>query len=250
MKYLSIFIRVALLALGQSCQWSKPDGYGKISQCITTTKHNKAKTVCIFLGIYCTCYHQIYHFWSPSHNTYKLLAIIQYINSPEVEVCCTHVTHYRNKLNETTRGSLRLGATEHLSGPLVENQYQHIELEINVTFCVICLADNYCMTIVIGVSWNYDEKGEQIEAAFKSWQEIFPPIRIRQTKPAVICRWGRPCNVNYTGLLPLVKTHYNITLGDVPTVYRDVLIWSGNPGCWHHFRGTTRIFRTLAVLGQ
>ena len=36
------------------CQWSKPDGYGKISHCITTTKHSKAKTVCIFLGIYCT----------------------------------------------------------------------------------------------------------------------------------------------------------------------------------------------------
>ena len=35
------------------CQWSKPDGYGKISQCITTTKHSKAKTACIFLGIYC-----------------------------------------------------------------------------------------------------------------------------------------------------------------------------------------------------
>ena len=38
----------------QQCQWSKPDGYGKISQCITTPKHSKAKTVCIFLGIYCT----------------------------------------------------------------------------------------------------------------------------------------------------------------------------------------------------
>ena len=34
------------------CQWSKPDGYGKSSQCITT-KHSKEKTVCIFLGIYC-----------------------------------------------------------------------------------------------------------------------------------------------------------------------------------------------------
>ena len=34
-------------------QWSKPDGYGKISQCIATTKHSTAKTVCIFLGIYC-----------------------------------------------------------------------------------------------------------------------------------------------------------------------------------------------------
>ena len=35
------------------CQWSKPDGYGIISQCITTTKHSKAKIVCIFLWIYC-----------------------------------------------------------------------------------------------------------------------------------------------------------------------------------------------------
>ena len=43
----------AIVRLPQ-CQWSKPDGYGKISQCITTTKDNKAKTVCIFIGIYCT----------------------------------------------------------------------------------------------------------------------------------------------------------------------------------------------------
>ena len=42
----------AIVRLPQ-CQWSKPDGYGKISQCITTTKHSNAKTVCIFLGIYC-----------------------------------------------------------------------------------------------------------------------------------------------------------------------------------------------------
>ena len=42
----------AIVRLPQ-CQWSKPDGYGKISQCITTTKHSKAKTVCIFPGIYC-----------------------------------------------------------------------------------------------------------------------------------------------------------------------------------------------------
>ena len=42
----------AIVRLPQ-CQWSKPDEYGKISQCITTTKHTKAKTVCIFLGIYC-----------------------------------------------------------------------------------------------------------------------------------------------------------------------------------------------------
>ena len=43
----------AIVRLPQ-CQWSKPDGCGKISQCITTTKHSKAKNVCIFLGIYCT----------------------------------------------------------------------------------------------------------------------------------------------------------------------------------------------------
>ena len=43
----------AIVRLPQ-CQRREPDGYGKISQCITTTKHSKAKTVCIFLGIYCT----------------------------------------------------------------------------------------------------------------------------------------------------------------------------------------------------
>ena len=42
----------AIVRLPQ-CQWSKPDGYGKISQCTTTTKLSKAKTVFIFLGIYC-----------------------------------------------------------------------------------------------------------------------------------------------------------------------------------------------------
>ena len=45
----------AIVRLAQ-CQWSNPDGYGKISQCLTTTKHSKAKTVCIFLGIYCTLF--------------------------------------------------------------------------------------------------------------------------------------------------------------------------------------------------
>ena len=48
-------------------QWSKPDGYGKISQCITTTKHSKAKTVCIFLGIYCKCFTQIPKNWWYNH---------------------------------------------------------------------------------------------------------------------------------------------------------------------------------------
>ena len=39
----------AIVRLPQ-CQWSKPDGYGKNSQCITTTKHSKAKTCAYFLG--------------------------------------------------------------------------------------------------------------------------------------------------------------------------------------------------------
>ena len=49
----------AIVRLPQ-CQWSKPDGYGKISQRITTTKHSKAKTVCIFLGIYYSLWNILY----------------------------------------------------------------------------------------------------------------------------------------------------------------------------------------------
>ena len=44
----------AIVRLPQ-CQWSRPDGYGKISQCITTAEHGGAGAVCVFLGIYCTC---------------------------------------------------------------------------------------------------------------------------------------------------------------------------------------------------
>ena len=51
------FAGTGAIARLPQCQWSKSDGYGKISQCITTTKHSKAKTVCIFLGIYCICLH-------------------------------------------------------------------------------------------------------------------------------------------------------------------------------------------------
>ena len=48
----------AIVRLPQ-CQWSKPDGYGKISQCLTTTKHSKSVTVCIYLGIYCNLGHEV-----------------------------------------------------------------------------------------------------------------------------------------------------------------------------------------------
>ena len=43
----------AIVRLPQ-CQWSKPDGHGKISQCTTTIKHSKAKTARTLPGIYCT----------------------------------------------------------------------------------------------------------------------------------------------------------------------------------------------------
>ena len=62
----------AIVRLPQ-CQWSKPDGYGKISQCITTTKHSKAKTVCIFLGIYCTCPSTPLPQWYKSVNSVEAL---------------------------------------------------------------------------------------------------------------------------------------------------------------------------------
>ena len=41
---------VAIVRLPQ-CQWSKPDGCVKINQCITTTKHSKAKTCAYFWDI-------------------------------------------------------------------------------------------------------------------------------------------------------------------------------------------------------
>ena len=64
----------AIVRLPQ-CQWSKPDGYGKISQCITTTKHSKAKTVCIFLGIYCISILYIYRvgLWRGSQHHYMII---------------------------------------------------------------------------------------------------------------------------------------------------------------------------------
>ena len=52
----------AIVRLPQ-CQWSKPGEYGKISQCITTTKHSKAVTVCIFFGIYCKIAHELAKTW-------------------------------------------------------------------------------------------------------------------------------------------------------------------------------------------
>ena len=80
MNSLEVFIHIhqgcfagtgAIVRLPQ-CQWSKPDGYGKISQCITTPKHSKAKTVCIFLGIYCNLSLYPWSLAKPTRNTRNL----------------------------------------------------------------------------------------------------------------------------------------------------------------------------------
>ena len=74
----------AIVRLPQ-CQWSKPGGYGKISQCITTTKHSKAKTVCIFLGIYCSQISYIINIWWLSHIVNILVAICRWSAGTDVK---------------------------------------------------------------------------------------------------------------------------------------------------------------------
>ena len=67
----------AIVRLPQ-CQWSKPEWYGKISQCINTTKHSKAKNVCIFLGIYCLC--RMDQLWSDNLSLYHQAVIRLSVN--------------------------------------------------------------------------------------------------------------------------------------------------------------------------
>ena len=64
----------AIVRLPQ-CQWSKPNGYGKISQCITTTKHSKAKTVCIFLAIYCIPLLMLSFYWRKGYRSWLIICV-------------------------------------------------------------------------------------------------------------------------------------------------------------------------------
>ena len=73
------------------CQWSKPDGYGKISQYITTTKHSKAKTVCIFLGTYCTIHVYIHVYIYTCTYTCIYMYICMYIYMYIHVYSCTYV---------------------------------------------------------------------------------------------------------------------------------------------------------------
>ena len=81
----------AIVRLPQ-CQWSKPDGYGKISQCITTTKHSKAKTVCIFPGIYCImlrwCTNGVRHYYKAEDRGPVFSRTLSEIRSSTSNIVC------------------------------------------------------------------------------------------------------------------------------------------------------------------
>ena len=107
----------AIVRLPQ-CQWSKHDGYGKISQCITTTKHSKAKTVCIFLGIYCTSLNGIFQFCI--HNLWAHIGQIfnmQYTLHVDIShVTVSNTMIYRSLLSSVLIGkSTPYGITQHSS---------------------------------------------------------------------------------------------------------------------------------------
>ena len=84
----------AIVRLPQ-CQWSKPDGYGKISQCITTTKHSKAKTVCILLGIYCAVNDPWYN-----HNKVRNKLCCVYFVTLTIYIYSQHWQHFTVHLTE------------------------------------------------------------------------------------------------------------------------------------------------------
>ena len=108
----------AIVRLPQ-CQWSKPDEYGKISQCITTTKHSKAKTVCIFLGIYCSDLLRHGNFLSLSALRIRYLAIEMFkyvhgLNPPYLnELLINNDTPYNlpesNRLQQPEYHTVRYG---------------------------------------------------------------------------------------------------------------------------------------------
>ena len=136
----------AIVRLPQ-CQWSKPDGYGKISQCITTTKHSKAKTVCIFLGINCSLANTLAIFHSITGK--KSSKLIE--GQPHVDydmVCCmvlyrcavvshsyerpTHSHNYSHVLYRWLSAILQVL-------PLFTH-WRHHSLALNDIFMVVC----YC----------------------------------------------------------------------------------------------------------
>ena len=94
----------AIVRLPQ-CQWSKPDGYGKICQCITTTKHSKAKTVCIFLGIYCK---RVVHVIMDNH---LIDNRISHDNAYTLSFCMIYNKNYRKYIHD--KHSIRASCPTH-----------------------------------------------------------------------------------------------------------------------------------------
>ena len=105
----------AIVRLPQ-CQWSKPDGYGKISQCLTTTKHSKAQTVCIFLGIYCT-------YLSCVHRYVKCIGRLESVNIASTgnwrTMYWSQLKSYSGSENETKWNDQQVMH--------IDNYYQHIQ---------------------------------------------------------------------------------------------------------------------------
>ena len=75
----------AIVRLPQ-CQWSEPDGYGKISQCISTTKHSKAKPCAYFLGytVVPTNIRLLYTWWRNKMVIFSALLALCEENSPTI----------------------------------------------------------------------------------------------------------------------------------------------------------------------
>ena len=96
----------AIVRLPQ-CQWSKPDGYVKISQCITTTKHSKAKTLCIFLGIYCIVCNTIWYIRPKEQST----ILASYHNIASYLLTSLRRLSTRNKPKKTTSFPITLVPT-------------------------------------------------------------------------------------------------------------------------------------------
>ena len=97
----------AIVRLPQ-CQWSKPDGYGKISQCVTTTKHSKAKTVCIFLGIYCMSVKgmKVVCYLASSETLLTVEVVLSYTLVPSLSL------YFIQRLRECSRNSISVPMCE------------------------------------------------------------------------------------------------------------------------------------------
>ena len=104
----------AIVRLPQ-CQWSKPDGYEKISQCITTTRHSKAKTVCIFLGIYCS------NTLRPRQRAPVLQSAFSNLSS------CMKIVVFWSKCHWTSTPLVQLTVTFR---PIWSDNYLHISLKV------------------------------------------------------------------------------------------------------------------------